>query len=78
MLLSPPALRCFLVLASELKPDGSSSATLAELKKRIGHPMATLSKAVRSLIHLDLIAKKAQSCYWVDGTFFYTLNLHTR
>ena len=76
MSLSAPALRCWLFLASELNPDGSSSATLSAIRKRTGHPLPTLSRGIRQLIESGLIAKKSGvGDYWMNPAYVYTLNL---
>lgn len=65
--LSAPALRVWLYLTTNLQPDGSSSGTLADMRRRFGTPVSTLSRATTELARMGLIQKKRQSEYWMES-----------
>lgn len=64
--ITPAALRCFFVLLSRLDADGSASAPLGDLRKIIGSPAPTLSRALGELALFELIKKRSNGMYWVS------------
>ena len=64
--ITPAALRCFITLLSRLDGDGSASAPLTDLRKMIGSPAPTLSRALGELVRFNLIKKRANGLYWVN------------
>lgn len=64
--LSPPSLRCWMILAARLQPDGSSFVTLPELRQITGHPISTCNKGILELAHWRFITKRGLSRYWVN------------
>ncbi len=73
--LSPAALRVLFVLMARLQPDGSSKALLTELRKMIGSPSPTLSRALVELVKAGFITKRGNGDYWVNPTIARLLAL---
>ncbi len=71
--LTPVALRCLIVLLSRLEADGSASAPLTDLRKVIGSPTPTLSRALGELARFGLIKKRSNGMYWVSPSIARSL-----
>lgn len=73
--ITPAALRCLIVILSRLNADGSASAPLADLRKMIGSPTPTLSRALGELARFELIKKRSNGLYWVNPSIARSLSI---